>query len=511
MQIRRCAGVRTTGETESLWSRMWLSGLIVSLSLCGGNLSAEDEIEFDETIDLVSLESDEDESLFTQALRTTPEVSEPVTLETLVGDEMIAPVLFGYSGSTDPADVNMPPPKQPQKASVGFNNAFELKSEDGEFTLQFHNLTQVDGRFYGQSDQFPVHESFEIPRQWFIFSGHLTTPIEYFAAAAFGFDNLNLLDAFINFHYVDEVQFKVGRFKTPFTYEFYALPIQGLINPERSMFFNNFALNRDIGGMVHGSLWEKKFDYAAGIFNGSRNGFVDTNDGKEFAGYVNARPFGDMHGGMFENLNLGASVMFGDNNQVPVPNTLRTSVATTGAGVNGIPFLTFNPGVTERGMHAFYSAHAAYYHGSLSWISELSGGHQGYSLAGVNQDVNVHAYYTQVGYFLTGEQVTMRNTPKPNSDFDPFCGCWGAWEATYRYNYLALGDNVFSGGYANGALWSNNVATNDIGMNWYPNQFVKIMWTWEHANFGSPVVYNTNTGDQFTRSNTYWMRTQLYF
>ncbi|MGH2031970.1 hypothetical protein, partial [Acinetobacter baumannii] len=81
--------------------------------------------------------------------------------------------------------------------------------------------------------------------------------------------------------------------KTPFTYEFYDLPINGLPNPERSLFFNNFGLNRDLGVMAWGQLFDKRLDYAVGVFNGSRNGFIDTNDSKNVAAYVNFQPFGD--------------------------------------------------------------------------------------------------------------------------------------------------------------------------------------------------------------------------
>ena len=34
----------------------------------------------------------------------------------------------------------------------------------------------------------------------------------------------------------------------------------------------------------------------------------------------------------------------------------------------------------------------------------------------------------------------------------------------------------------------------DVGFNWYLNKFVKVYFDWEHAMFGSPVVYNTPTG-----------------
>ena len=69
-----------------------------------------------------------------------------------------------------------------------------------------------------------------------------------------------------------------GRFKTPFTYEFFVEPVQGLILPERSIFFNNFGQNRDLGIMAFGRLFNNTFDYATGIFNGNRNGYIAASD-----------------------------------------------------------------------------------------------------------------------------------------------------------------------------------------------------------------------------------------
>ena len=124
-----------------------------------------------------------------------------------------------------------------------------------------------------------------MPRQWWMFSGHITKEVGYFVSIAQGFDTLNGLDMFVDFNYDRRLQFRVGRFKTPFTYEFFVDPIQGLITPERSLFFNNFGQNRDLGIMAYGQLFNgpnfdqaSKFQYAAGIFNGSRNGFVSNQD-----------------------------------------------------------------------------------------------------------------------------------------------------------------------------------------------------------------------------------------
>ena len=129
-----------------------------------------------------------------------------------------------------------------------FGPGFEFKTADDEFVLQFHDLTQIEFRGYQQGGQNPTHDTFALPRQWWMFSGRITKPWEYFLSFQNGFDTFSGLDMFLNAHYDDRIQIKMGRFKTPFTYEFYTEPIQGLIQPERSLFFNNFALNRSVGG-----------------------------------------------------------------------------------------------------------------------------------------------------------------------------------------------------------------------------------------------------------------------
>ena len=140
------------------------------------------------------------------------------------------------------------------------------------------------------------HARIVIPREWLIFAGRLTRPFEYYVAIAEGIDNLNLLDAYLNINFDPRIQFKIGRYKTPFTYEFYALGINSFPTPERSLFYNNFGLNRDLGIMAFGQLFENRFDYAFGSFNGTRNGFIDSNDFKDVAGLVNFRPLREAAG-----------------------------------------------------------------------------------------------------------------------------------------------------------------------------------------------------------------------
>jgi phosphate-selective porin OprO/OprP len=102
-----------------------------------------------------------------------------------------------------------------------------VSTQDDEYQFQVHNLTQIEFRVHQQGGQDPVRDTFAIPRSGSSLSGRLTKPYEYFVATSFGFDSFNVLDCFLNVHYDDRIQLKLGRYKTPFTYEFYALPING--------------------------------------------------------------------------------------------------------------------------------------------------------------------------------------------------------------------------------------------------------------------------------------------
>ena len=396
-----------------------------------------------------------------------------------------------------------------------FGPGFEWRSEDDEYVLQFHDLTQVDGRFYQQGGQGPlVRDSFEIPRQWFIFSGRLQKPYEYFVSIQNAVDTVSMLDVFLNVHFDDRLQFKFGRYKTPFTYEFYAVPIQGLMTPERSLFFNNFGLNRSLGFQAWGQLFDKKLDYAAGIFNQNRNSFVDLADGKAFLGFLNWRPFGDQVDSPLENLAVGGSVMTSDAAYPPVPNIMRTNVATSGSGVLGVPFLNFNNNAREYGTRAFWDAHVAYYYSHLSLIAEYGGGYQTYALTNTTQNrtkVPINSFYVEAGYFLTGETVSGRNVVRPLHNFDlrPGFRGPGAVEVFGRYNQLAMGNQVFTGGFADPNQWTKSLYMTDIGVNWSWTQQIKWVFDWQHAVFGSPVVYAP--GKTNLTSDLFWVRMQVFF
>jgi phosphate-selective porin OprO/OprP len=427
----------------------------------------------------------------------------------------------GQSLPPNPAPVNRfdsPSTLQSLSGNFRFGPGFELRSDDNEYIFQFHDLTQVDYRGYLHGGQTTIHDTFDIPRQWFMFSGRITKPVGYFVSLANGFDTVTGLDMFLDIDLDPKFRLRVGRYKTPFTYEFLVEPIQGLVTPERSIFFNNFGQNRDEGIMAFGRMFQNKFDYATGIFNGSRNAYIANQNQPAVSGFVNYRPFADEEETLLENFNIGGSVFASDRNQVPVPQTFRTVVPTTGNALLGVPFLGLNNNVREQGQAAFWDLHMAYFYGGLAVISEWQSGFQDYALtSNLHQRTKlpVESFYVQASYLLTGETRSSIGIVKPLNPVkwgkaggsDSF-GV-GAWEPYFKYEFIDIGNQVFSSGLSDPNLWANRVFQTHTGINWHLTQYIKMYFDWNHAEFNRPVVLAPGKGQK--TSDLFFVRLQLYF
>ena len=67
------------------------------------------------------------------------------------------------------------------------------------------------------------------------FQRPVSKPFEYYISIAEGIDNLNVLNASLNVNFDRRLQFKIGRYKTPYL-RVSGMPINGFIPPERSPF-----------------------------------------------------------------------------------------------------------------------------------------------------------------------------------------------------------------------------------------------------------------------------------
>lgn len=412
------------------------------------------------------------------------------------------------------ARFDAPATLEDRPGAVKFGPGFEIKSGDDEFIFQFHNLTQFDYRGYLPGGQATVHDTFAFPRQWFMFSGRITRPWGYFVSLQNGIDTVSLLDAFIDANFDPRLQFRVGRYKTPFTYEFLVEPIQGLITPERSLFFNNFGLNRDNGVMAWGRLLGGRIDYATAIQNGARNAYLANVSTPTVVSFLNVKPWGAAPNTLLENFNLGGSIYAGPTNNVPIPAVFRTAIATSGNQTIGEPFLALDSNVRDRGLRAFWDLHTAWYYRSLALLGEWGSGFQNYALSSSLQSqtrVPVQSFYVQAGYLLTGETRSSTGIVKPLRPFDLTPGHFGlgALELTARYNFLDIGSEVFTHGLADPNNWANRVSMTDIGFNWHLTQYLKFYFDWQHAMYNQPVLFAP--GRRALTNDLFLARFQLFF
>ncbi len=411
------------------------------------------------------------------------------------------------------------PPRIP--ALVSFGPGFQLHTPDDEFLLQVHIQSQIEARVWGDaSSGTPYQNGFFLPRQRIFFNGRITKPIEYVFSINRGFGELNILETFLNFHFDDRLQVRFGRYFTPLGYDQFAIRNLWLPTPERSLFTTNLGTNRQVGLMAWGFLFDKRLDYAVGLFSGPRNSFEDFNNSKDITSYINARPFqGSERFAFLRDLNVGTSVAYGSQDQPAVPQAFRIgAVAPTNSSQSALataPFLTLNNNVLERGQRLLGSVHGAYFYKGLSLIGEWNYGYGTYATAGapVGVQVPISAYYVTGAYFLTGEHVDRRAMVVPLRPLVPSrpgqVRGIGAWEAVGRVSELGLGQQIFEKGLADPALWTNSVTTTELGMNWYWNEYLKVYLFWLHGQYGSPVTYAS--GDVQNHVDMLWMRFQLYY
>ncbi|MFO0891292.1 MAG: porin [Isosphaeraceae bacterium] len=409
------------------------------------------------------------------------------------------------------------PPRVPLRGAFG--PGFQFQTEDEEFRLQIHVLSQTEARVWGPPGREPGNSGFFFPRQRFFFNGRITRPVEYVFSINRGLNSLDLLDAFVNYHPDSRFQLRVGRYMTPLGFDQFAIRPMWLPTPERSLFTTNLGLNRQIGAMAWGFLFDDRLDYAAGVFNGSRNSFQSLNNAADFIGFLNARPFQDSEALWFAQfLNLGTSVAYGYQDQPPVPMSFRVGAVSPDAAVPGVatvPFLILQPGVIERGNRLLGSVHGAYYFRGLSLLGEWQYGYNSYATAARPSPVTVpvSGYYVTAAYFLTGEHVESRTMIRPRRPLIPTSKTQsrgpGAWEAVARVSELRLGESVFTGGFADPNLWSNSALTTELGVNWYWNEHFKIYMFWLHGEFGDPVL--TRPGGFQQTADLFWLRMQLWF
>ena len=169
--------------------------------------------------------------------------------------------------------------------TAGWQDGFFVQSSDGDNRLLFGFVAQMDGRF-SVDDPLPITNTFTIRKVRPTFSGRVARYFDFKFMPDFGNGTTTIADAYFDIRFSPKFRIRSGKDKTPVGYEL-LIGDAFLLFPERSL-ASSLVPNRDIGVAVQGDL-SPKFYYAAGVFNGIRDGAssttdVDTNNGKDLGG-----------------------------------------------------------------------------------------------------------------------------------------------------------------------------------------------------------------------------------
>jgi phosphate-selective porin OprO/OprP len=397
------------------------------------------------------------------------------------------------------------------------DNGIYIESGDKNFLFRITGQIQEDYREFLRTKDRTDIDTFLLRRARFGLEATLYKYYEFRFLPDFGQNSPIIQDAYLNVHYCDELQFEIGRFKQPISYE---QLIQDRYVPtlERSL-IDQLVPARDLGAMVHGeNMFANRFDYAASISNGEINGDnTDLNNHKDFDARISARPLNDPDNyEWLRYFGIGVSGGFGIEQEPINPSTLRTP--------DTVPFLVYNSTVRANGLRTRLCPELTYFYGPFGFLAQYYDEHQDMSPvasghgSGIVEDVPMTGYVFLGTAFLTGEtRTTYSQQIAPVRNFDPRhpISCPGAWELVGRVSHLDVGDIIYSKGIAdlaNPATTANVATEYTLGFNWYFNAFVRMQFNYEHDMFNRSVLLGSSTAANELRSqDSLFTRFQVIF
>lgn len=359
--------------------------------------------------------------------------------------------------------------------------------------LKFKGYGQAD--FYLPSAESPALSEFLVRRVRLAATGYFQGKFRYMLYGRFDRGKAELNEAFIESRHLPYAKIRVGQFKAPFSLSNLTSSSR-LDLIDRPLVVDNFSSGRDVGIMVFGKFWNEHIDYAVGVFNGVQRNTRENNNAKDVVARLILKPFTTLASSKLSNISLGLSAASGihkdDFSKKEYKNVL------------GTPFLKFGDSIRQNGRVERIGADIEWFVGSASVKGEYLETHfEGFSNNSLNT-YSARGFYTTVTYFITGEENNSK-TVKPKNEFNPTLGQWGTFEIAGRYENLSISPSAFDIGAIEGTKDINALS---FGVNWYPNDDVKIVANYQAFIYSDSLSLETKT---FNREKAFLMRFQYQF
>jgi phosphate-selective porin OprO/OprP len=370
-----------------------------------------------------------------------------------------------------------------------YEDGFCLAASDEEMvSLCIGGLLQADYRYFKYDNEDPDKNGFDLRRVRMLLKGSLLRHFDYKFEYEFeGAGSRRLLDAYVDTNLLEEASFRVGQFKTPYSFEWLTKD-KNLVFAERSM--GAFLTpGRDLGVMAHGSLWQDAINYGIGLFNGDGMDDATTGDedSPEWVGRLVVSPFKYWNKPGLENLQVGGSFGYSKIDRTNVNVNVKTTGLTS--FFNVASSAKFNI-IRAADTRTRYGAEFAWTYGPLL----LSGEYfllnfKDITTSADQFDAKLEDYYISLLWMLTGERPVLQNgimqPIRPNQSI--WNGGWGGLGLAARYDVFEADDSV----YDNLIIVGNSVAEAkafSVALNWYLDPYVKIILDYTNTKFDQPLL-----------------------
>ncbi len=383
---------------------------------------------------------------------------------------------------------------QPNDFRIFWRDGLKMETQDGSVKLDIGGRMMYDFTWMGGNEVedrlgVDLEDGAHLRRGRLHAAGTLMKDLDFKIEWDWAGGTAGLKDTYLRFKNLPVVgNVTAGHFKEPFS-------LEELTSSRNTTFMeralpNVFAPGRNAGIMINNHLFDQRMTWAAGIFLPANDFGTAQEDGEHaFTGRVTGLPWYEdngrklLHvGGAYSFRNSENGVRYRQRPEAHLsPRFVDTAIG-TGALLPGAP-ATFD--VESQNL---LGAEAAVVYGPFHAQAEFMADAID---SQVGDDPLYHGFYISGGYFLTGEH---RPYSKSSGTFDRVKplknyrqdGGWGAWEVTGRYSYLDLNDGRFNGGRL------QNVG---LGLNWYLNPNVRVMWNYIHSVLDHPAASDHDDAD----------------
>lgn len=392
--------------------------------------------------------------------------------------------------------------KEAPTVTVG-KDGFGLRSADGAYRLHFGGVIQADARGY-LTNEFPgaAPDTFVMRRVRSVIEGTFREKFGFLVRTEFGNAGaISLLDGYVDLNFTPSLRVRGGKFKGPVGLERLQSP-RDMAFVERA-FPTQLLPNRDLGFQVFGDVLAGRLSYAAGFFDGVRDGAsldTDNNSSKDVQARLFAHPFRGDGNPWLEGLGIGIAGTSGTQGGTVAAGNL-SSYLTPGQQT----FFAYSTGTYAAGSRQRLSPQLYYYNGPLGVMAEYATVQQEVSRGTNHRELRHNAWQVYATWVLTGEDAGYTRVT-PRRDFDWDRGAWGAWETGIRLSGLRVDDDAFLGPAATRLADPSASArkATDVGLvlNWYLNRNIKLQANYDQTRFSGGAANGRDLPDEkvlFTR------------